>query len=86
MILFEFYLFFIQQILISYPFYTHQCIHVNPNLPIHPPPLSPLGVHTFVLYIWVSLSALQIGSSVPCNLKKLHSNEDVLADPTSKEV
>ena len=34
---------------ISYLFYTHQCIHVNPNLPIHPtttPPVSPLGVHT----------------------------------------
>ena len=48
MILFV-YLFFI---LISHPFYTHQCIHVNPNRPIHhttahtPPPLSPLGVHT----------------------------------------
>ena len=32
--IFEFY-FFIQQVLISYPFYTHQCIYVNPNLPIH---------------------------------------------------
>ena len=28
-------LFFIQQVLISHPFYTHQCIHVNPNRPIH---------------------------------------------------
>ena len=27
--------FFIQQVLISYLFYTYQCIHVNPNLPIH---------------------------------------------------
>ena len=27
--------FFIQQVLISHPFYTHQCIHVNPNLSIH---------------------------------------------------
>ena len=26
---------FIQQVLISHPFYTHQCIHVNSNLPIH---------------------------------------------------
>ena len=55
----------------SYLFYTHQCIRVNPNLPIHPTiapatlPLSPLGVHTFVLYICVSISALQTGSSVP---------------------
>ena len=31
----------------------------------HPPPLSPLGVHTFVLYICVSIPALQTGSSVP---------------------
>ena len=57
--------------LISHPFYTHQCIHVNPNLPIHHtttstlPPPSPLGVHTFVLYICVSISALQTSSSVP---------------------
>ena len=32
--------------------------------PTHPH-LSPLGVHTFVLYICVSISALQTGSSVP---------------------
>ena len=31
----------------------------------HPPRFSPLGVHTFVLYICVSTSALQTGSSVP---------------------
>ena len=30
----------------------------------HPPPLSPLGVHTFVLYLCVSISALQTGSSL----------------------
>ena len=72
-LIFEFYfiLSFIQQVLISHQFYTQQCIHVNPNLPIDhttiptPPPLSPLGVHTFVLYICVSISALQTGSSVP---------------------
>ena len=60
--------FFIQQVLISYLFYTYQCIHVNPNLPIQhttPTPLSLLGVHTFVLYICVSISALQTSSSVP---------------------
>ena len=58
---------YIQQVLISYPFYPHQCIHVNPNLPIHPttPPLSPLGVHMFVLYNCISISALQTGSSEP---------------------
>ena len=35
---------------------------------IPPPPLSPPGVHTFVLYICVSISALQTGSSVPVNV------------------
>ena len=30
------FIFFIQQVLISYLFYTYQCIYVNPNLPIHP--------------------------------------------------
>ena len=38
------FIFFIQQFLISYPFYTYQCIYVNPNLPVHPtatpPPLA----------------------------------------------
>ena len=71
--IFEFYFiwFFLEQVLISHPFYTHQCIHVNPNLPIHhtttptPPRLSPLGVRMFVLYVCVSISALQTGSSVP---------------------
>ena len=63
--------FFIEQVLISHQFYTHQCIHVNPNGPIYhttnptPSRLSPLGVHMFVLYICVSISALQTGSSVP---------------------
>ena len=37
---FELY-FFIQQVLISYLFYTYQCIHVNPSLPIHPITTSP---------------------------------------------
>ena len=66
-----FYLFFIQQVLISHPFYTHQGIHVNPNRPIHhntiptPPHFPSLGVHMSVLYICVSTSALQTGSSVP---------------------
>ena len=32
---FNFIYFFIQQVLISHPFYTHQCIRVNPNRPIH---------------------------------------------------
>ena len=46
--------FLIQQVLNSHPFYTHQCIQVNPNLPIHhfttpnPLRLSPLvSIHLF---------------------------------------
>ena len=68
---FLFVCFFILQVLISHQFYTHQCIHVNPNRPIQhtiistPLRFSPLGVHTFVLYISVSTSALQTCSSVP---------------------
>ena len=48
-------------------FYTQyqQCICVNPNLPIPPTQPFPLGIHTFVRYVSVSISALQIGSSVP---------------------
>ena len=62
---------FILQVLISHQFYTYQCIHVNPSRPIQhttiptPPRFSPLGVHTLVLYICVSTSALETGSSVP---------------------
>ena len=55
--------FFIQQVLISYLFYTHQCIHVNPNLPIHPtttpatfptwcPYVSPLHLFFFFYFLW----------------------------------
>ena len=63
--------FLIQQVRISHPFYSHQCIHVNPNLPIHhtttttPHHFPPLGVHMIALYICVPTSALQTDSSVP---------------------
>ena len=41
-------------------------IPISHFIPPAPPLLlSPLGVHTFVLYICVSVSALQAGSSVP---------------------
>ena len=32
--------FFIQQVLISHQFYTHQCIHVNPTRPIYHPTMA----------------------------------------------
>ena len=57
---FLFICFFIQQVLVTCLFYAYWCVCVGPNLPIQPPPAtSPLGVHAFVLYICVSISALQ---------------------------
>ena len=52
----------IQQVLISYPFYTYYCIYVIPNLPVHLTSLPCLGIHKFVPYICVFISALQISS------------------------
>ena len=53
--------------LVIYSIYssTHLCLYVNPNLPIHPTTPLPLlvSIH-FFLYVCVSTSALQIGSSV----------------------
>ena len=56
-----------QQLLISSLFYTlyQQCTYVSPNLPTHLTFYS-LGVLTFVLYVCVSISALQISLSIPC--------------------
>ena len=47
----------------------HSVCGAIPISPFLPPPLFPLGIHVFVLYICVSLFALQIRSSVhfaPC--------------------
>ena len=61
--------FFIQQVLISHQFYIHQCIHVNPNRPIHPtttttprrfPPL--VSIHLF------STSVSQFLRCIPVHL------------------
>ena len=50
----------------SHPlFYTWQWTCVNPNLPVYPTLSFLPCVHTSVLYICVSILALQIGSSVP---------------------
>ena len=55
----------IQQVLISYLFYTQCCVILIPISQFILPLFSPLGVHTFVRDICVSISVLQIGSSVP---------------------
>ena len=50
----------------------------NPNLPLHPPPppaLSPLGNHWSVLFVYDSVSVLQIDSFVTTNFMfKLRGN------------
>ena len=51
-----------QYVCISYLFYTELCIYIN--LPIHPMPNFPFGIHTSVLFVCVS-SALQVRSSLP---------------------
>ena len=44
-------------------YFIHSISSVGPNLPTHPIPSSPLGVHRVVLSIYVSISALQIDPS-----------------------
>ena len=69
--IFEFYfIYFLHRRFLLVIYFTHISVHMS--IPIFqfippPPPLatSPLGVHTFVLYICVSTSALQTSSSVP---------------------
>ena len=55
----------VQYVLTGYLFHTKHCIYVNPKLPVFPTSTSPLGIHIIVLYICVSVSALQIDSSGP---------------------
>ena len=63
----NFILFFLYSRFLLVIYFIH--ISVYMSIPISqffpPPPPSPLGVHIFVLYICVSISALQTGSSVP---------------------
>ena len=66
-----FYLFFIQQVLISHQFYTHQCIHVNPNRPIHHTtcPATPCSLPPLVSICLFSMSVSQF---LPCKLVHLY--------------
>ena len=56
--------FFILQVLISHPFYTHQCIHVNPNLPIHHTSTTP----TFPALVSIRLFSTSVSQFLPCKL------------------
>ena len=62
---FEFYFiyFFIQQVLISHPFYTHQCIHVNPNHTIHPTTTTP---RRFPPLMSLRLFSTSVSLFLPC--------------------
>ena len=62
---FNFIYFFIQQVLISHQFYTHQCIHVSPNRPIHHTtiPITPRLFPPLVSICWFSTSVSQL---LPC--------------------
>ena len=51
MLQFYFIYFFIQQVLISHQFYTHQCLHVIPNHPIHHTPPTPTAFPPWCPYI-----------------------------------
>ena len=45
--------------------FTHARVYMSiPNLPIHPL-LSPPHVHAYILYLCISIPALEIGSSIP---------------------
>ena len=50
---------------ISCFFYTRHCIYVGPNLPIHLALRLPPHVHMFIFYVFISIFALQIASSIP---------------------
>ena len=56
---------------ISYFAHGVKSVYVSPNLPIPPTTAPfPLGIHTLVLYICVSISALQIRSSMKIKINK----------------
>ena len=59
----NFILFFIQQVLIIHPLYTHQCIHVNPNRPIHPPHPTP---RCFPPLVSICLFSTSVSLFLPC--------------------
>ena len=56
--------FFIQQVLISHPFYTQQCIHVNPNRLIHHTTTAPR--HRFPPLVSIRLFSTSVSLFLPC--------------------
>ena len=70
-ILFCFFLFFFfkQQVLISHQFYTHQCIHVNPNSPVHHTTTTP---RHFPPLVSICLFSTSVSEFLPCKLVHLY--------------
>ena len=66
-------------------------IYINPDLPIPPTPSFTLGIHTFVLYICVSISALQMNlnrilKNIPwARMKHFHWRESVFNSATEEK-
>ena len=54
---------FIQQVLISHLLYTYQCIHVNPNLPVHPTTTTP---PYFPPLVSIRLFSTSVSLHLPC--------------------
>ena len=52
--------------LVIYFIHSISNVYCQSHLPLPPMLFSTLGVHMFVLCVYISISALQIGSSVPC--------------------
>ena len=69
-IIFFILIFFIQQVPISYLFYTHQCIHVNPNLPIHPITTTPTP--RFTPLVSIRFFSTSVSLFLPCKLVHLY--------------
>ena len=61
---------FLQQVIISGQFYTHQCIHVNPNLQIHPTTTS--TPRHFPPLVSICLFSTSMSQFLPCKLVHLY--------------
>ena len=73
-LIFKFYFiyFFIQQVLISHQFYTHQCIHVNPSLPIHHTTTPNPHPRCFPPLVSIRLFSTSVSQFLPCKLVHLY--------------
>ena len=67
-------------------FYPRYCIYINVTFSIRPSLFIPCSVHKPILYVCISISALQIGSSVPFFLEgTVISDFGVISDFENKD-